>query len=136
MGAWSHEPFGNDTANDWAYDLEDARDLSYIEKALDRVLENKDSFLDADAAQEAVGAIEVLAKLLGHGTQSDAYTEKVDAWVASMNLRPSPQLLHKAQRVIERVVADDSELFELWQDCEDTQQWLSSMTRLLAVVSA
>jgi len=21
MGTWSHEPFGNDTANDWAYEL-------------------------------------------------------------------------------------------------------------------
>lgn len=24
MGAWSHEPFGNDTAGDWVYELEDA----------------------------------------------------------------------------------------------------------------
>jgi hypothetical protein len=29
MGAWSHEPFGNDDANDWAYDLEQVSDLSF-----------------------------------------------------------------------------------------------------------
>ncbi len=31
MGVWSHEPFGNDTANDWAYGLEETTDLSYVE---------------------------------------------------------------------------------------------------------
>ena len=34
MGAWSHEPFGNDDANDWAYELEETEDLSHIEAAL------------------------------------------------------------------------------------------------------
>jgi len=27
MGTWSHEPFGNDDANDWAYRLEEEEDL-------------------------------------------------------------------------------------------------------------
>jgi hypothetical protein len=40
MGAWSHEPFGNDDANDWAYGLEEAEDLSYVEEALNAVLES------------------------------------------------------------------------------------------------
>ena len=34
MGAWSCEPFGNDTASDWAYALEDTKDLSHVEAAL------------------------------------------------------------------------------------------------------
>lgn len=33
MGAWSYEPFGNDDANDWAYELEETDDLSHIEAA-------------------------------------------------------------------------------------------------------
>ena len=48
MGAWSHEPFGSDDANDWAYGLEDTTDLSLIEAALDRVLR-------ADGCLEAPG---------------------------------------------------------------------------------
>jgi hypothetical protein len=136
MGAWSHEPFGNDTANDWAYDLKGTQDLSYIEAALDNVLDQGSEYLEAPTAEEAVGAIEVLAKLLGRGTQSDAYTEKVDAWVKSVNQKPTADLLRKAQRVIARILAKDSELLELWQEGDDSQQWQSSMAQLLAAVSA
>ena len=71
-------------------------------------------FLEAAVAEEAVGAIEVLAKLLGHGTQSDAYTEKVDDWIKSINERPKPALLQKAQQAIARILAEKSELRELW----------------------
>ena len=28
MGAWSNDPFGNDTACDWKYSLEESNDLS------------------------------------------------------------------------------------------------------------
>ena len=100
MGAWSHEPFGNDTANDWAYDLEKTKDLSHIEAALDSVLKQGATYLEASNAEEAIGAIEALAKLLGRGTQSDAYTEKVDAWVKAIKQKPSAALLQKARKVI------------------------------------
>ena len=32
MGTWSHEPFGNDDACDWSYELLDSNDLSYLRK--------------------------------------------------------------------------------------------------------
>ena len=136
MGAWSHEPFGNDTANDWAYDLEKTRDLSHIEAALDKVLKNGATYLEASDAEEAIGAIEVLAKLLGRGTQSDAYTEKVDAWVKSIKQKPSAALLQKAQQVIARILEKDSELLELWQDSDESKKWRALMAQLLAAVSA
>lgn len=81
MGTWSHESFGNDTANDWAYELEDATDFSVIEAALQVALDEGDEYLDADLAMEAIAAVEVIAKRLGKGTQSDVYTEKVDQWL-------------------------------------------------------
>ncbi|MET0038454.1 MAG: DUF4259 domain-containing protein [Candidatus Thiodiazotropha lotti] len=93
MGAWSHEPFGNDDANDWAYGLEGFVDLSLIEKTLDRALE-AEKYLEAPKALEAVAAVEVLAKLLGKGTQTDTYTEKVfeflDPIEDSLDLHPVP----------------------------------------------
>jgi len=136
MGAWSHEPFGNDTANDWAYDLEKTKDLSHIEAALDSVLKQGATYLEAPSAEEAIGAIEVLAKLLGRGTQSDAYTEKVDAWVKSIKQKPSAALLQKARKVIARILEKDSELLKLWQDSDELQKWRASMEQLLAAVSA
>lgn len=135
MGAWSHEPFGNDTAGDWAYGLEEAKDLSYLEAALDKALECGADYLEAPEAEEAIAAIEVLAKLLGKGTQSDAYTEEVDAWVAAMRLKPDAPLLRKAQRVIDRIRGEASELRELWQE-SDADDWTASMARLHAAVAS
>ncbi len=135
MGTWSHEPFGNDTANDWTYELEETKDLSLIETALDNVLEMGGDYLEAPTAEEAIGAVEVLAKLLGRGTQSDAYTEKVDDWVKSIKQKPSPALLQKAQVAIGRILADDSELLELWMDSDDFEAWQASLALLRDAVS-
>ena len=56
MGAWSHEPFGNDTACDWSYELLETEDLSAVEAALDEVLEAGGGYLEADLGSQAVAA--------------------------------------------------------------------------------
>jgi hypothetical protein len=133
MGAWSHEPFGNDDANDWAYELEETEDLSYVEAALDAVLE-AEGYVEAPEASCAVAAVEVLAKLLGKGTQSDAYTEKVDEWVKKVRVQPPRPLLEKARLALARVRGSGSELRELWHG--DAAEWEASLDSLQAAVSA
>ena len=135
MGAWSHEPFGNDTAADWSYGLEGGKDMAYVESALDAVL-GEDDYLDASVAEEAVAAVEVIAKLLGKGTQTDAYTESADIWVASITRPPSAELRAKAIQVIDRITGSESELAELWGEGEDedTGAWASSMKSLRAAM--
>jgi hypothetical protein len=130
MGTWSHESFGNDTANDWAYELEDATDFSVIEAALQVALDEGDEYLDADLAMEAIAAIEVIAKRLGKGTQSDVYTEKVDQWLETISEQPNDGLLSLAKRVLERIVADDSELKELWLESDEYELWLGNIQQL------
>ncbi|MEN8321075.1 DUF4259 domain-containing protein [Acinetobacter junii] len=124
MGTWSHESFGNDTANDWAYELESATDFSVIETALQVALDEGDEYLDADLAMEAI------AKRLGKGTQSDVYTEKVDQWLETISEQPSDDLLSLAKRVLKRIVADDSELKELWLESDEYELWLGSIQQL------
>ena len=130
MGTWSHESFGNDTANDWAYELEDATDFSVIEAALQVALDEGDEYLDADLAMEAIAAVEVIAKRLGKGTQSDVYTEKVDQWLETISEQPNDDLLSLAKRVLERIVADDSELKELWLESDEYELWLGNIQQL------
>lgn len=130
MGTWSHESFGNDTANDWAYELEDATDFSVIEAALQVALDEGDEYLDADLAMEAIAAVEVIAKRLGKGTQSDVYTEKVDQWLETISEQPSDDVLSLAKRVLERIVADDSELKELWLESDEYELWLGNIQQL------
>ena len=135
MGAWSHEPFGNDSACDWAYELEGKSDFSVIEASLRQVLDNGDEYLDADLASEAVAAAEVLAKSREQGTQSDSYTEAVDNWLAQVDGPPPPGLFDLASRALARVLAPDSELRELWEDSDDFAAWESSITALQAAVA-
>ncbi|HEY1068108.1 MAG TPA: DUF4259 domain-containing protein, partial [Pirellulales bacterium] len=129
MGAWSHEPFGNDVANDWADGLEEVNDFSHIEDAFDRVLTAED-YLDADEAQEAIAAAETLAKMLGKGTQTDAYTETVNDWAAAHPLKPTPALLSKARNSLARILADDSELRDLWSESDSFEPWKSVLLTL------
>ncbi len=116
MGAWGELAFDNDAANDWAYGLEHVHDLSLVESALLEVEAVGGGYLDQDAACNVLAACEVLARLRGRPGYRNAYTEKVDAWVTVHALVPSPALLSRAKAAIARVLADDSELRELWDE--------------------
>lgn len=136
MGTWSHEPFGNDTASDWAYGLVEQKDFSLVAQAIQEVLDNGSDYLDAGLAVEAVAAAEVLAKALGRGTQADAYTEEVDAWLKSVAEKPSSELLSKARDALNRIMGPDSELRELWEESDDFESWESSIKALQSAVGA
>ena len=134
MGTWSHEPFGNDTAIDWANELQDTQDFLLVEQAIQRVLDCGPAYLDADLAVEAVAAAEIIAKALGRGTQSDAYTEDVDAWLKSISAVPTATLRSNAHQAMSRILGPDSELKELWEESEDLESWESSVRLLQSAV--
>lgn len=50
LGAWGVLAFDNDTANDWAYDLEGADDLSLVRSALDEVITTKGDYVRREKA--------------------------------------------------------------------------------------
>jgi hypothetical protein len=121
MGAWGVLAFDNDDANDWAYGLDDVSDLTLVESAFSQ-LEEADDYLEAPTACEALAACEVLARLLGHPGYSNSYTEKVDEWVRQHAIAPSPKLIARAQSAIDRILADKSELRDLWEE-GDASEW-------------
>lgn len=128
MGAWSHEPFGNDTAADWAWGLDDSNDLEYIENALAAV-EDEDE-VDASVAEEAIAAIDVLAKALGKGTPPDAYSESAMQWIERVKPVVGRELRERAIQVLNRVLEDSSELRELWEYSDDYEAWQASVAAL------
>ena len=99
---------------------------------MDAVLHG-DDYLEASAASNAVAAVEIIAKLLGKGTQTDAYTENVDKWVKEVHITPTPALIQKAKKALTRILGDNSELKELWQE-SGTTEWEASMHTLQAVL--
>ena len=126
--------FGNDTASDWSYDLEENDDLSLIEATLQDVYgAEPGDYIEAPDAEAAVAAAEVLAWLLGKPGNESSSTEKIAAWVESHALQPSPALLKKAVAVLDRIEGENSELAEKWADNDEWTAVMSDLrTRLTA----
>lgn len=129
MGAWGVGSFDNDTACDWAYDLQGMEDLSFVEETLDAVLQAVE-YLEAPEAEMAVAAAEVLARLRGNPAEKDAYTEKVDRWVESHPDTPPKSLIDKALKSLDRIQADNSELNELWEESDEFAAWQGAVDDL------
>jgi hypothetical protein len=130
MGAWATDAFGNDDACDWACELKEVKDLSLVEETLDTVLSVGAEYLEAPHASEALVAVEVIARLQGNWGERSSYSEDVDKWVERIKIQPSSALIQKAYRVIDRILADNSELKELWQDSAEYEDWLASVQEL------
>jgi hypothetical protein len=130
MGTWSVEPFGNDDAVDWADELDELNDPNLIQEAIDAVLAVGDEYLEAPDAAVAVAAIDVLARMCGNFGERNAYTETVDAWVERLDVAPDRKTIDKALRALDRILAEESELKELWEESGEFDQWKASMLAL------
>ncbi len=130
MGTWSVGPFGNDDAADWAYELEEAEDFSLIEEAINAVLAAGDEYVEAPEAAIALAAIEVLARLAGGPSEQNSPSEIADKWAAEIGMTPSAELYHNAHAAITRILADDSELKELWQESDEYDAWQANVLAL------
>ncbi|MGZ8216812.1 DUF4259 domain-containing protein [Methylomagnum sp.] len=130
MGAWSCESFGNDDACDWVYELEESDHLDFVESTLDAVLATGDDYLEASDATRAIAAAEVIARLQGNVGLRDSYSKSADNWVDKVKLVPSANLANKARRALDRILGESSELFELWQESEESDAWVEAVTHL------
>jgi hypothetical protein len=128
MGTWSGEPFGNDVAADFAWELDEQKRWNVVKDALREALASREP-LDADTASIAIAAAEVVAHGIGRPTQSDAYTESVESFVRRAR-KPSGRLVRAAERVVSVAASADGELAELWAE-SDAQNWQSANARLL-----
>ena len=135
MGTWGERAFDNDDAADWADDFVEGDDLSPVEVALDAVAVN-DRYVEAPTAWNALAACEVLARLLDRAGYRDDTTEAVDEWVADHAQCPPADLLSRAVAAIDRILADDSKLKELWAESEEYDQWVAAVTDLRSRVCA
>jgi hypothetical protein len=127
MGTWSKDSFGNDTACDWACELEDTSDLRLVRKAIQKVAKYGDEFLEAPDAEEAIAAVEVVARLKGNFGEQDAYTETTDNWVKAHPQEPTPDLVTLAVEALDRILRPQSELMELWRESDEFEAWKSSV---------
>ena len=136
MGAWGVDSFGNDDAADWALGLNESSDLVLVEETLARATISGDQYLEAPAASEAVAAAEAVARLRGAGGERSAYSESVDQWVKRVGKPPSAAVVHRAVQALDRIVAPNSELRDLWEESEEYGAWSDAIRELRARLSS
>jgi hypothetical protein len=118
MGTWDVGPFDNDTAADWSGDLHDAAEdqrLPLLRATLNAVVGNTDRYLSNRLADEAIAAVAVVASQLPGGEPLvTAYAP--DFLLEGGTLDIPGDIPPLALRALDRIVGDDSEWRELWED--------------------
>ncbi|MFC8914978.1 DUF4259 domain-containing protein [Streptomyces sp. NPDC047821] len=127
MGTWDVGPFDNDTAADWCGDLDDASPdarAGLVREALARAAGTcATAYLDADASVEAVVAAALVAAQCPGGEPADPHYGPDEPLPDLAGLRSL------ALQALDRVMAEPSELLELWAE-PDGGPWQTSMNRL------
>lgn len=129
MGAWGTGPFENDGAGDFARAVTDGGGLAAIEDAFDHVLEADDEDLEAPAAEEAIAAAAILARLKDSVPLSEE--KDIEAWIARERPLVSDALITKGRDALRRIMTEPSELLELWQEVEDFPAFQACINELL-----
>ncbi len=121
MGAWSEETFGNDAACDWLGEFLEKPSLNAVGNAIHAVFSEK--HVAGDTACKCLAACEVIARLQGKSGLRDAYSEKLDAWVAVNPMTLPAGLKKDACAAIDKILSKKSELRELWDDGKPNDDW-------------
>lgn len=132
MTAWGTGPFDNDEAVDFAATLDDLDPddrPAAIRDALAEAAEQTD-YLDREAGGAAVAAAALIA-----AQQPDG--EPVDSTYGPKQAIPElpEELCQLAVQALTRVLADDSELNELWSESPDGDAWFTMIAQLAEVLT-
>jgi len=122
MSCWAVDSFGNDDAADWVAALVDQTDSGLVDEAIADVL-NTSGYLEAPSASQALAAIEVLAAILHRPSLALLQNEQLVEWVRDQGQTVSPQQRTSAIAAIDRIIGDESELRELWEESEEFGDW-------------
>ena len=131
MGAWGTGNFDNDIALDWVFELEETNNLSLIKETVEAVF--PEDYIDSDVGTEALISIEAIARLKGNFGAENTYAKDLDNWVKSHKLEVSDTLLEKSKKAVQKIVSDKSELYELWKETDDFDDWKNEIDNLESV---
>ncbi|MDP1661101.1 MAG: DUF4259 domain-containing protein [Phycisphaerales bacterium] len=146
MGAWGTGIFENDEAMDWLAGWEEAIEgegtadepgrIAFVIGALAVVVEHK-GYLDIDAGECALAAAEAVAAAGGKpgaglaGGEEQSLKE-LAAWAKGPGAKilNQPEVRALAVEAIDRSLAGESELTELWAESADADVWRAGVSDL------
>ncbi|MFB6832887.1 DUF4259 domain-containing protein [Streptomyces hydrogenans] len=127
MGTWDIGPFDNDTAADFSYRVDEAAEgkkAEVLRAAFREVTGTGEEYLDADFSMEAIAsAALVAAQCPGGEPVTTSYGPKKPLGVLPEELRA------EAVAALDRVLAEPSELLELWEE-SDGEEWKAGVRKL------
>jgi hypothetical protein len=136
VGTWGTGPFDNDTAADWCGDLDEAdpaQRVSMIREALAAVVD-EDGYLDSDLAVEAIAAAAIVASQCPGGLPIDS-SYAPDFLATGTALSPPGDLPQLALQALDRIVGDDSEWRELWEDSDSFAEAIAELQPIRAALA-
>ncbi|MFC9995353.1 DUF4259 domain-containing protein [Nocardia sp. NPDC127526] len=132
MGTWDVGPFDNDSAADWCGGLHDAapdkRQLM-IREALTVVAGSKD-YLDSDVACDAIAAAAIIAAQRTRTAITSSYAP--DFLLEGGSVSVDDDVAALAIAALDRIVADESEWRDLWEESESFAAALEVIAELRA----
>ena len=129
MGTWGIGSFENDDAADFMIDVLDSGDLSLIREVLDNVLTSTE-YVEARDAALAIVAAEIATAALGRATLAAQQEAGLADWLARIRPTIDDNLRQQAVNALRRILAEHSELRELWEDTGDFQDWEATVMDL------
>ena len=75
-------------------------------------------------------------RLKGNWGERNSFTEEIDKWVESASTIPSAELVADSEKAIKRILAEDSELKELWDEDGINEKWHQEMNALLTRITS
>lgn len=135
MGTWGTGSFENDDAADFMIDVLDSGDLSLIREALDNVLTSTE-YVEAPDATLAIVAAEIVAAARGRPTLAAQQEEGLADWLAHVRPAIDADLVRQARDALARILAENSELRELWEETDEAPAWRAVMDELATQLQA
>lgn len=132
MGAWDIGPFGNDDATDFLAELEEAPDvLAELHNALTDVVDGEE-YLEVPEAALGVAVAAILVLVLGRRVVGIDPLTQVRIGALDVDAADARSLAALGLTALDRVVAPDSELAELWDEAGHGDEWRGTLADLRA----
>jgi hypothetical protein len=129
MGAWGNGSFDNDDAADFLADVTDGSDLTLVREIFATVL-GAEEYLKAPDAAQAIAGAEIVAAAVGRPTPAAQEEEELSEWLSRIKPAADPDLIKQAVQVLDRIVGENSELRELWEETDELSDWEATVVAL------
>lgn len=130
MSAWTLDAFDNPAAREWVAELILTSNSDLLAEAFDTVVATRDAYLEKCDAERGMAALEVLAALLQRPGPTFSEQKQLSQWMVRYRPEADSELLQMGRRTLVRILDDDSELREYWEDTDDFDAWLAEVYEL------